>query len=198
MPYMTRAQVEYLHQQWSESSGLSFIKNQLEETKQKLSDLQTDYLEIQARNEELQQLTGEQAARIIEVEAQLADAQDQLSEAQATIASLEENQLPNSFTQLNSDTTVRGNCIVFMSFTPSTSSFNVATIYSALMGGGGTIDYPGQYCPWICILRTGEYPGEYLILIGRSSGDPTQSSIQGDSLSINYSANNQNILLLNR
>lgn len=198
MPYLTRAQVEYLHQQWSESSGINFIKSQLEETRQQLSNLQTDYLEIEAQNAQLQQLTGDQAARIIEVEAQLADAQDELSSTQATITTLQQNQMPNSYTELTGDLTVNGNCIVFMSFTPSNSTFNVATVYSPLMGGGGTIDYPGQYCPYICIVRTQEYPNQYLILTGTASGDPTETSLSGNSISLNYSTNNQNILLLNR
>lgn len=198
LPYLTKEQVDYLHKEWDKTSGVGFLRTRLEETRQQLNNLQLDYLEIEAQNQQLLQQTGQQAGRITELEIELAAAQDQLSEAEATIATLQNNQLPNQWEELTSDQTVYGNCIAFMAFTPSTSTFNVASIYSSALGGGGTVDYPGQYCPYICIFLSRDNPGEYQILTGSASGQPTYTAINGSRLELNYSTNNQNILLLNR
>ena len=195
MPYLTKAQVEYLHNAWNKSSGIDRLQDtitrvqaELTTKNEELEQAQLDLAQasatingLESNNQTLSAVNTQQAATITELTNQLQRAN--------------ENRMPNHFVTVQQDQTVYGNCIVFMSFPPSTNTFNVATVHGA--SGNNQIDYPGNYCPYICIVHPVSDQQLYHVFIA-TTGGVTSQEIPGSRLSINYSINNQNILLLNR
>lgn len=196
MPYLTKAQVEYLHNAWNKSSGIGGLQEELtrvraalETTQTQLDQCHTNYQlatseidRLQSANQTLTSVNSQQAATITQLNTQLAAANG--------------NQMPNNADVVTGDQTIwDDNCIVFMSFTPNTSTFNVATIYQQ-SGSSYQIAYPGAYCPYICIFRSGAGGDLYNVFYATTTGGTTEQ-VPGNRLYINYSADNTKILLLN-
>lgn len=193
MPYLTKAQVEYLHNAWNKSSGIdrlqdiiTRVQGELTTKNEQLEQAQIDLAQagatingLESTNQTLSAVNTQQAATITELTNQLEAAN--------------QNQMPNNIMVVEGDITLYLNCIVFMSFTPSDDTFNVATINR--QEGNRTIDYPGMF-RYLCIMRTQQTRQAYRVTWGLEDGAHTED-IPGESLSIHYSANNNNILLLN-